>query len=87
MAELGRPASSATVLKMDNSSAIDLANDPVMHTASTHILRRDLFLRKLVERGEIQPKFVKTSENIADALTKPLAKALFQAHREKLLGC
>ena len=84
--ELGHPQNKPTVLNMDSSSAIDLANEPVMHNASKHIMRRDLFLRELVHRGDIIPVLVKTSDNVADALTKPLAKGPFVKHRNVLLG-
>ena len=86
LTELGHKPTGPTTLKMDSSSAIDLAHDPVMHTASKHIARRDLFLRELVARQEVHPVLVKTTDNVADALTKPLPKALFLAHRAILLG-
>jgi hypothetical protein len=85
-ADIGFPQLTPTVLKMDNSGAIDLANDPVQHAKSKHIARRDLFLRELVERGIIVPKYVPTSANIADALTKPLDRSQFVAHRATMLG-
>ena len=86
LAELGFPQLKPTILKMDNSSAIDLAKDPVMHATSKHIARRDLFIRELVECSVLQPVFVKTAHNPADALTKPLHKGPFLAHRVNLLG-
>ena len=39
LAELGFAQLKPTILKMDSSSAIDLANDPVMHATSKHIAR------------------------------------------------
>ena len=86
LTELGHAPDGAIVLKMDSSSAIDLANDPVKHAASKHIARRDLFLRELVARGEVKPVLVKTGDNVADVLTKPLAKGQFLIHRSTLLG-
>lgn len=75
-----------TMLYMDSSSAIDLANDPMHYDKSKHIARRDLFIRELVENNVIKTKFIPTAKNSADALTKPLYKAPFIAHRAKLLG-
>ena len=75
-----------TVLYMDNTSAIDLAFDPVMPSQTKHIARRDLFIRELVERKVVEPKFIPTAKNTADALTKPLARGPFQTHRNKLMG-
>ena len=53
---------------------------------SKHIHRRDLFIRELVERGVVEPKYVKTAENVADALSKPLSRGLFLPHRNSMLG-
>ncbi|MGB0243952.1 MAG: reverse transcriptase domain-containing protein [Candidatus Nanopelagicales bacterium] len=86
MSETGNTQLEPTVIQMDSSSAIDLANDPVMHDASKHIARRDLFLRELVERKVVSATYVKTADNVADALTKPLDKSLFFKHRTLLLG-
>ena len=84
--ETGYPQNDPTVLFMDSSSGIDLANDPVNHSSSKHIARRDLFIRELVEREVLTPKYVKSAHNVADALTKPLARGPFAAHRAVLLG-
>ena len=80
------PLNGPTTLYMDNTSAIDLANDPMGHSTSKHIARRDLFIRELIERGAIKPEYVKSANNTADALTKPLARIPFQKHRRALLG-
>ena len=84
--DTGYPQLKPTVLYMDNTSAIDLAFDPVMPSKTKHIARRDLFIRELVERKVIEPKFIPTAKNTADALTKPLARGPFQTHRNKLMG-
>ena len=86
MAEAGHVQNEPTVLYLDSSNAIDLANDPMHHAKAKHIDRRDLFIRELVENGVIMPKYVKTADNPADALTKPLPKALFVKHRAKIMG-
>ena len=86
LSELRSTQSGPTVLRMDNTGAIDLANDPMHHSKSKHIARRDLFLRELVERGQITTVAVKTSDMVADALTKPLEKSIFLKHRDTLLG-
>ena len=55
-------------------------------TRRAHIARRDLFIRELVEREVISPKFVTTVKNVADVLTKPVKKDTFLKHRVALLG-
>ena len=84
--EMGFPQTSPSTLKMDSTSAINLAEDPVMHSQSKHIARRDLFIRELKERGILSPVYVKTDKNTADALTKPLMKEPFYSHRATMLG-
>ena len=83
---IGQRQTGPTVLKMDNSSAIDLAHDPMHYERSKHIHRRDLFIRELVERGVVKPEYVPTSKNTADALTKPLTRSAFIMHRNAMLG-
>jgi hypothetical protein len=73
-------------LFMDNTSAIDLASDPMHHSKSKHIARRDLFLRELAEKEVVAPVFISTHKNVADALTKPLTKSTFLEHRAKMFG-
>ena len=75
-----------TTLSMDNTAAIDVSSDPMYYDRSKHIARRDLFIRELVANNIIKPEFIRTEDNPADALIKPLPKAAFIKHRNKLLG-
>jgi hypothetical protein len=84
--EAGHTQSKPTTLYMDCSSAIDLAKDPMHHASAKHIARRDLFIRSLHDNGTIEPKFIPTTRNTADALTKPLAGNAFRLHRATLLN-
>ena len=56
------------------------------HYKTRHILRRDLFIRELVERGEIKVVYVKSAANAADIFTKHLDHATFKKHRAVLLN-
>ena len=82
----GVPCVGPTVLLMDNQSAIALARDPILFKKSKHIKRRHFFHRECVENGEIEPVFVPTDKNFADALTKVLDKATFLRLRERLVS-
>ena len=75
-----------TTIFIDNESAIDVSKDPKHFAKSKHIDRRDLFIRELVERKIVAPKYIPTAKNIADALTKPLPKDVFTAHRASIMG-
>ena len=84
--DLGLPQSAATILLVDNSGAIDIAKDPVHHHKTRHMLRRDLFIRELVERGEVKVVYVKSAKNVADIFTKHLDHVTFKKHRAVLLN-
>jgi hypothetical protein len=71
-------------LKMDNMTAIALSKNPVLHDRSKHIDTKFHFIRECVDRGDITVEFVGTKEQLADILTKPLGKALFQELRERM---
>ncbi|WVZ53348.1 LOW QUALITY PROTEIN: hypothetical protein U9M48_004308 [Paspalum notatum var. saurae] len=69
-------------LKMDNMAAIALKSHA--HDRSKHIDTKFHFIRECVDRGDINVEFVGTKEQLADILTKPLGKALFQELRERM---
>jgi hypothetical protein len=61
-----------------NQSAIALSKNPVLHDISKHINTKYHFIRECVELGEISLEFVGTQDQLADLLTKPLARVKFQ---------
>jgi hypothetical protein len=81
MGEFGHEQSAPTVLRLDNSGAINLAHDAVQHTKSKHIARRYFHIRELIDDKVIKVIYVKSADNRADWLTKPLSKDVFQKHR------
>mmetsp|Transcript_16839 Transcript_16839/g.40656 ORF Transcript_16839/g.40656 Transcript_16839/m.40656 type:complete len:252 (-) Transcript_16839:376-1131(-) len=76
----------ATVVFEDNQAAIALCNNPVFHRRTRHIRRRYHFVRQCVEDGEIYIAYVKSEDNVADMLTKPLPYVVFIRHRRKALN-
>ena len=56
----------------DNTSAIDLSKNPVLHSRSKHIDVRHHFLRDHVNKGDIKMTHIETENNVADIFTKPL---------------
>jgi IS1 family transposase len=58
----------------------------VLHSKTKHIERRDLFIRELVSRQVVATKYIATSLNVADALTKPLMRDAFFRHRAVAMG-
>ena len=69
-----------------NVSSIKLSENPVFHKRSKHIAIRHHFLRQFVEENIVKFEYIKSLENIADILTKPLHKNQFRLIRAKLMG-
>jgi hypothetical protein len=75
----------ATDIFVDNKSAIALVKNPVFHDRSKHIDTRFHFLRECIVKNEVEVKFVKTHDQVADIFTKPLKYDTFSKLR-MLLG-
>jgi hypothetical protein len=56
----------------DNTSAISVAKNPVLHKKRRHVERRHHFLRDHMEKGDIEMRYVNTERQLADIFTKPL---------------
>ncbi|GJV64548.1 retrovirus-related pol polyprotein from transposon TNT 1-94 [Tanacetum coccineum] len=85
--ELGVKQIRGSVIKCDNTSAIQLSINPVFHGRCKHIGVRFHFLRDLVSKGTISLEYVETKEQVADILTKPLHRDDFERLRERLGVC
>ena len=70
----------------DSKGAIAMAYNPVQRAASKHVDLADHYAREQQERGTISISYICTFDMIADALTKPLARADFKRHADKLVG-
>ena len=71
---------------VDNTATIHLVNHPVFNNSSKYIGSRSFWTRDLVTDGIIELRYIKTSDNIADYLTKPLSGARFTLFRDILMG-
>ena len=72
------------VMFCDNTSAINISKNPVMHSKTKHIAIKYHFVRELVQDKEIRLEYVHSKEQIADIFTKPLPKDAFLYLRCKL---
>lgn len=76
-----------TTIMCDNSSAIKLSRNPVLHGRSKHIDVRFHFLRDLTTNGEIELIHCGTQEQVADLMTKPLKLETFKKLRGMMGVC
>ncbi|KAL4354472.1 hypothetical protein GQ457_06G022430 [Hibiscus cannabinus] len=75
----------ATVIHVDNKSAIELAKDLVNHERSKHIDVRFHFIRDHVKGGNVELVHVASQDQVADIFTKPLPKVLLDKCK-KMIG-
>lgn len=81
LAEIGFDQGDGTVLFCDNSSAIKLSRNPVLHGRSKHIHVRFHFLRELVNEGIISMEYCSTHKQLSDIMTKPVKLEAFEKLR------
>ena len=72
------------VMLCDNTSAINISKNLVMHSKTKHIAIKYHFFRELVQDKEIRLEYVHSKEQITDIFTKPLPKDAFLYLRGKL---
>lgn len=63
---------------------LSLQKNPVFHGRSKHIDVRFHFLRNLIFDGSISMEYYRTSEQVADIITKPMKLDQFEKLREAL---
>jgi hypothetical protein len=68
----------------NNTSAINISNNPIMHSKMKHIPIKYHFLREKETRQSVKLEYISTKEHVADIFTKPLPKDTFEYLRQKL---
>ena len=69
----------------DNTSAINISKDTVMHSKTKHIPIKYYFLREKVSQKVVKLEYIiDTKEQIADIFTKSLPRESFSYLRKKL---
>ena len=68
----------------DNTSAIGISKNPVMHSKAKHIPIKYHFVIEQVAEKNIKLEYVCTKEKKFDIFTKPLPREAFEYLRQKL---
>ena len=68
----------------DNTSAISISKNPIMHSNTKHIPIKYDFLREQVLEQKVKLEYVPSKEKVADIFTKPLPREAFEYLRQKL---
>jgi hypothetical protein len=85
LSELGFPPTAPTPLHGDNTSAIQIAANPVYHERTKHIEVDCHYIREAFTRGVITLPHLNTALQIADAFTKALTRQRHQFLSSKLM--
>eukprot|EP00253_Pinus_taeda_P026008 PITA_26008 len=68
----------------NNTSAISISKNPVMHSKTKHIPIKYHFLQEQVLEQKVKLEYVPSKEQVADILTKPLPRETLEYLRQKL---
>eukprot|EP00253_Pinus_taeda_P025518 PITA_25518 len=68
----------------DNTSAIRISKNPVIHSKTKHIPIKYHFLREQVLEQKVKLEYVPSKEQVADIFTKTLPRETFEYLRQKL---
>jgi hypothetical protein len=72
------------LINFDNTSAINLSKNLVMHSKTKHTPIKYHFLRDRVSQNIVKVEYIDTKEKIADIFTKHLPRSGFENIRQKL---
>ena len=61
-----------------------MSENSVFHDKSNHIELKYHYIKDMVHRGVVKLQYIAMEEQIANVLTKPLARVKFEYFREKL---
>ena len=84
--ELGWFPMGATLIQVDNQSAIRMAIATESMSRTKHIAVKQMAATAYCEQGDIDIQYCPTDENPAEHFTKPLASVKFAKHVNTLMG-
>nr|GFB56223.1 putative ribonuclease H-like domain-containing protein [Tanacetum cinerariifolium] len=84
ISEIGFPPRGSTQIMCDNKAAIQISENPVQHDMTKHVEVDRHFIKEKLEAGIIELPFVKSSDQLADILTKAVGTDMFHKCLSKL---
>lgn len=84
LADMGIEVEKPTSIFCDNTSAINLSKNPVMHSCTKHVAIKLHFLQEQVLANELQLLYVPSKAQVANIFTKSLSKEVFEHFRDRL---
>jgi hypothetical protein len=84
MSELFQERLKTIVIHCDNQRCLKLTENPVFHDRSKHIEMKYHYIRDMVQKGAIKLQCIRTDEQTAENLTKPLSFGKFVHFQDKL---
>ena len=87
MSELGIKSTDTPVLYCDNIGATYLSANPVFHSRMKHLALDYHFVRQQVQAKKLRVTHISSVDQLADALTKPLARSRFETLTSKIGLC
>nr|CAN73909.1 hypothetical protein VITISV_029162 [Vitis vinifera] len=84
LTELGVTLPQQPVIYCDNVGATHLCSNPVFHSRMKHVALDYHFIREQVQNGLLRVSHISASDQLADALTKPLARPQFNSLKAKI---
>ena len=87
MSELGQiPSSKCITLYEDSQACIKIATNPCLAERTKHFDIKYHWLREKVKKNDVELKYIRTTEQVADILTKGLGERQHTKLRTLLTG-
>ena len=71
-------------INCDSQAAIAYTKDPKYHCRTKHVDIKYHFVRDIVARKEVIPRYIPTHRMVADPFTKPMTRDVFHVHVKSL---
>jgi hypothetical protein len=87
LGEIGFGPASAPLVYGDNMSTQALSKNGIKSERTKHVAIKYAFIHDEVSNGRVRLQWVPSAEQLADILTKPLARPLHERMRNQLMTC